>query len=198
MKRALKIGIAAYGAFAYFNYRNQMPGDTTPSLLIDLGATVTKLTGSAMTTSPDGRSQIASREGLRYAVYLDSAGYKTAGIGHLLRPADGALNVGDSVSDAQVQVWFNSDISHAENTVNYYVNVPLTQNQFDALVSAVFNLGSALFKNSDGSETQLLQMLNSYKYNDAAKQLLRFVHAGGVVVAGLETRRVSEYTQFMA
>lgn len=183
---------------AYKSYTTQSPKDTGNSVLIDMGAALKSLAGGNLTTSQAGRDAIAQREGVVYQVYADVAGYLTAGVGHLLRKADGSFQIGDAVSASQVSAWFNADVAHAENTVNFYVTVPLNQNQFDALVSMCFNLGSAMFKNSDGSNTRLLAYLNAGQYDQAAAEMLRWNHAGGVVVAGLTVRRAQEQMQFMA
>lgn len=183
---------------AFYTYRSQNPADTTNGGLVDAGATLKRLTGGDMQTSQAGRDAIIEREGLRDTIYADVAGYLTGGIGHRLTPADGALSVGDVVSTSVIDKWFNDDVRHAENIVIRYTSVPLTQGQFDAFVSAAFNLGSALFVNRDGSDTHFRTALNAGDFNAAYQFLSHFNHAGGVVVAGLTARRQSEITQAMA
>ncbi len=58
---------------------------------------------------------------------------------------------------------FNPDVGFAENAVNKYVKVPLTQNQYDALVSFVYNLGEGNFRKST-----LLKELNFGNYKGVA------------------------------
>lgn len=83
------------------------------------------------------------------------------------------------------------DIAWAEKTVNTYVKVPLTQNQFNALVCFVFNTGIVRFEQST-----LLSLLNQGLYNEVPAQLLRWNVAtiGGVkkTLEGLTNRRKAE------
>src|SRR5258708_81692 len=67
----------------------------------------------------------------------------------------------------------------------------IIQNQFDALVDVVFNLGGASL-----SISQLLREVNSGNFSDAATQFLRWDHVKGVVVQGLLRRRQAEATLF--
>lgn len=199
MKKTLLVIGGAYLAFAYYQYRNQSPIDTSSSVLTDI---LGKFSMNNMITSQAGKNAIAGREGSSYTVYADQAGYLTVGIGHKLTPSDGSYSAGDQVNAAQVNDWFNSDISHAENIVKRYVTSPLSQNEFDALVSAAFNLGSAVFVNANGSTTRLLDALNAGDYSSAASYLLDFSHVrvNGTLVqsAGLLARRESEQQQFLA
>ena len=71
------------------------------------------------------------------------------------------------------------------------VAVPLTQNQFDALVVWVYNLGPTNFKNST-----LLKELNSGNYTAAGNEILRWNKAGGEVLTGLVRRREAEAQLF--
>ena len=189
----------AYVLFAFYNYRNQSPLDSSNSTLTNiLGA----FGMNNLTTSQAGLNAIAEREGTSYTVYRDTAGYLTAGIGHKLRPGDGIFSVGDTVAPATIDKWFASDISHAENIVSRYTVQPLSQNEFDALVSAAFNLGDALFRNADGSQTHFSAALDAGNYSGAADYLLSFDHVrvnGALVVDnGLSARRQSEQQQFLA
>jgi hypothetical protein len=72
------------------------------------------------------------------------------------------------------------------------VKVPLTQNQFDALVSLVYNIGQTAFSNST-----LLKKLNAKDYQGAADQFLRWNKGGGKVMKGLVRRREAERALFL-
>jgi hypothetical protein len=80
----------------------------------------------------------------------------------------------------------------AENSIDQNVKVGLTQNQFDALVSLIYNIGTGGF-----SSSTLLQMINASNFAGAADQFSRFVYSGGVVLQGLVTRRAAERALFM-
>lgn len=152
-------------------------------------------------TSPSGLAAIQKRECLRYNVYKDSAGILTAGVGHKILPKDGVFSVGMVVDGATVMRWFNQDVQIAEDTVNEFVKTPLSQNEFDALVSVVFNTGRALFKNSDGTDTHVMNYLSVGNYSDAADALMQWVHVhvNGVAMIdkGLQNRREGEKEQFL-
>jgi lysozyme len=84
------------------------------------------------------------------------------------------------------------DLKIFERAVNGAVKVPLTQNQFDALVSLSYNIGVGAFKKST-----LLKKLNSGDYKGAANQFDVWVNAGGKRLAGLVRRRAIEKKLFL-
>ena len=84
-----------------------------------------------------------------------------------------------------------TEFEEYEGYVEKYVTVPLTQNQFDALVVWVYNLGPTNFRNST-----LLKELNSGDYTAAGKEIIRWNKAGGKVLAGLGKRREAEAQLF--
>ena len=100
----------------------------------------------------------------------------TGGYGHVLHngkctKTEKAMNVDQPLA---VQ-WMRLDLAKSENTIRQYVRVPLSQQQYDALVSAVYNGGQYIFKDSEtGEPTQLLIDLNNGDYAAAAKDLLDF------------------------
>lgn len=86
---------------------------------------------------------------------------------------------------------FASDLSKFEQAVSLLVKVPLTQYQFDALVSFTYNLGIGSLKSST-----MLKMLNEGYYSNAGLQLLRWTKNDGVEMAGLVRRRKAELKMF--
>lgn len=142
--------------------------------------------------SAAGLDALKVREGLRLAVYLDTAGKPTIGYGHLI----GALeNFAGGITEAQAHDLLAGDVRTAENAVAALVSVPLTQDQFDALCSFCFNVGVSAFRKST-----LLKVLNAGDYEAAREQMGRWVYvtSGGVkmVDSGLQNRRGSEMVQF--
>ena len=85
-----------------------------------------------------------------------------------------------------------NDIARFEPELDSLAKVPLSQNQWDALMSFVYNLGSANL----GPST-LLKLLNAGDYAGAAEQFLRWNKAGGQVLAGLTKRRAAERAMFL-
>ena len=112
-----------------------------------------------MKTSENGLNKLKKREGVRNRAYLDTKGIPTIGVGH----TGPEVYMGLVWTDQQVTDAFADDIQWAEDAVNKYVKVALTQNQFDALVSFVFNIGETAFRRST-----LLRVLNTGDYVEAA------------------------------
>ncbi len=100
---------------------------------------------------------------------------------------------GYKVTRAQADKDLAKDVATAEKAVSQYVRVPVNQNQFDALVSFVYNVGTGAFKNST-----LLRKLNSTDYTGAANELLRWDKAQGKVMNGLTRRREAERELFLS
>ena len=150
-----------------------------------------------MNMSQKGEELLAQWEGFETNVYLDSAGLKTIGVGHLLTKdelSSGKIIInGEPVKYAngltkqQVFELLGQDLTRFDQAVNDGVTVALKQNQFDALVSFSFNVGVSAFKNST-----LLKVLNKGKYDEVPGQLGRWVHSGGHKVQGLVNRRENE------
>ncbi len=141
-----------------------------------------------MKTSDNGLDLIKSFEGLRLEAYLDSVGVLTIGYGHISK-----VSAGDTCTEEQADEWLKSDVERAELCIENSVKVPLTQNQFDALVSFVFNLGCfALGKST------LLRKLNAGDDMAAADEFLNWCHAGGRRIDGLVRRRKEEMELFNA
>jgi len=141
-----------------------------------------------MKTSESGVVFIEGMEGLRLNAYQDRVGVWTNGYGN----THGVVP-GSTITAAQAQSDLLSNIAGSEYVINTVVKVPLTQNQFDALVDFVFNLGSGNFQSST-----LLRLLNQGNYAQAANEFPKWNHAGGVVVDGLTKRRLGEQAMFNA
>lgn len=132
--------------------------------------------------SPEGIALIKQWEGLRLRAYQCSAGVWTIGYGHT-----GNVRAGMEITEEGADALLVSDIAKFERAVAQAVEVPLTQHQFDALVSFVFNVGEGAFKGST-----LLRKLNAVQYDAVPAELMRWVHAGGKRVQGLVNRRAAE------
>lgn len=113
-----------------------------------------------MKTSTEGLRILGQREARRHKAYLDTKGIPTIGVGH----TGPEVYMGLAWTDQQIDDALQDDIQEAEDCINKYCKVPLTQNQFDALVSFVFNVGTTAFRRST-----LLRVLNKGDYEEAAK-----------------------------
>ncbi|HEY1802877.1 MAG TPA: lysozyme [Terracidiphilus sp.] len=137
-----------------------------------------------MHLSGEGLELIKRSEGFRAQVYRDVAGFPTVGYGHLIQHTE---SFPVAITEPQAAALLAKDVLAAELSVARLVKVEITQGQFDALVDFCFNLGAARLAGST-----LLRDLNAGRHDAAAQQLLSWDHAGGVVVAGLKTRREAE------
>ena len=150
-----------------------------------------------MQISENGIEKLIEWEGFKRHVYKDSAGLPTIGVGHLLTQDElrsGKITIrgidtryANGLSDDQVEDLFKQDLASREQLVRTLVQVPLNQNQFDVLVSFVFNIGRGAFQKST-----LLKRLNSGRYEEVPAQLRRWVYSGGELVNGLINRRENE------
>jgi len=139
-----------------------------------------------METSNEGISLIQKFEGCELEAYQCSAGVWTIGYGHTKDVVEGM-----TITKEQAEQMLVDELHEYENYINEYVTVALSQNQFDALVSWVYNLGPANLKAST-----MLKVLNSGKYEDVPAQMKRWNKAGGKVLEGLIRRREAEACLF--
>ena len=121
-----------------------------------------------MKLSEQGIKLIKSFEGLRLAAYRDIAGVWTIGYGSTYYHDGRAVKPGDKLSnETEAAALFGNTLGQYEQAVNKYVAVPITQNQFDAMVSFTYNTGTYALKAST-----LLKKLNEKDYPGAADQFL--------------------------
>jgi lysozyme len=143
-----------------------------------------------MQFSTTGLELLKKLEGFRAKPYADSGGKMTVGYGHLIVPGDGVA-IGDIIDPVKATELLSKDVKYAVDGVNNNVTSSITQNQFDALVIFVYNVGVTAFKNST-----LLKMLKAGDVAGASEQFLRWDKVNGVSISGLHTRRVAEQTLF--
>lgn len=139
-----------------------------------------------METSRVGRDFIKGYESLRLSAYDDGVGVVTIGYGHTATARPGMV-----ITRAQAEQLFLRDLAPKERCVNSAVRVPLSQSQFDALVSLAFNIGCGAFQNST-----LLKHLNAGNYRAAAAEFPKWNKGGGKVLGGLVKRRAAEVRMF--
>lgn len=130
----------------------------------------------------------------RCTTYKCPAGVNTIGYGTTKYSNGKAVQMGDIIT--QDEALF--EMTHEMNkicapAIAKHVKVPLTQGQYDALVSFIFNCGAGAFSGST-----LLQLLNLGKYVEAGDQLLRWNKAEGQVLDGLTRRREQERALFLS
>ena len=144
------------------------------------------LGASNMQLSEEGISLIKHFEGCGLEAYQDSVGIWTIGYGTIK-----GVKEGDQINQDEAEHLLQEEMPEYEGYINEMVNVPLEQNQFDALCSWVFNLGPKTL-----SESTLLRVLTDGKYDEVPEQIVRWNKAGGQVLEGLVRRRQAEADMF--
>ena len=144
-----------------------------------------------MKTSENGKQLIISFEGIKLNAYKCPAGVPTIGVGNTFYLNGNKVKIGDKITLPQAMELFESLLPKYEKTVLDAIKVPLTQSQFDALVSWVYNLGPNNLKSSS-----MLRVLNEGKYDEVPAQMKRWNKASGKVLAGLTRRREAEGLMF--
>lgn len=135
-----------------------------------------------------GLELIKSFEGFSAYPYQDSAGVWTIGYGHTKK-----VNSWSSpVTEEEAGDLLRADLADAEADVEAQITAALNDNQFAALVSLVFNAGTAPLERTLGT------LLNSGDYEGAADEFLKWDHVDGRLSAGLARRREAERGLFVS
>jgi GH24 family phage-related lysozyme (muramidase) len=175
--------LAFKGHNAWYVYR--------PTVQIWHDGKMVALTSSQTTSigkiNANGLRILKSMEGLRLEAYLDPVGVWTIGYG-----TTAGVVSGMQISPAQAEEFLKKDLATFEAAIANIVKVPLTDDQFSALVSFVYNIGATEFAGST-----LLQLLNQKDYQGAADQLLRWNKGGNQELPGLTRRRQAERALFL-
>jgi lysozyme len=129
-----------------------------------------------------GLALVRTCEGLRLEAYRDGVGIWTIGYGHTRGVAPG-----DVIGAERAELLLEADLLEAESVVSRLVKVSLSDNQFAALVSFVFNEGEGAF-----AKNTLLKKLNGGGYGLVPACLQSWIFAGGKVEQGLVRRRAAE------
>ncbi|WP_336276960.1 lysozyme [Bartonella sp. CB178] len=137
--------------------------------------------------SKKGLALIKQWEGLRLHAYRDSAGVWTIGYGHTSQAGKPFVQEGMRLTERQAENLLQKDLKQFENTVEQAVAVPLTDEQFAALVSFCYNVGMKAFCNST-----LLKKLNEGDYESVPIELQKWTRAGKKRLQGLVYRRAAE------
>lgn len=141
--------------------------------------------------SKQGLDLICRFEGFSPVIYICPAGYPTIGYGHLITEANKERFL-DGVDEDEALELLRSDVGKAERTVLRLITVPLTQGQFDALVSFTFNLGSGALQRST-----LRRKVNREEHHDVPAEFMKWVWADGRKLKGLVKRRAAEVKMYV-
>ena len=135
-----------------------------------------------MKTSPKGIALIKEFEGLRLKAYLCPGGVWTIGYGHTAGVKPGMV-----ISEAQAEEYLKADLISFERYLNG-LGLALNQNQFNALISLIYNIGIGNFQKS----TLLRKARINANDNSIMDEFLRWVYSKGRVLPGLQRRRLRE------
>ena len=127
-------------------------------------------------------------EGFSPTVYACPSGVPTLGFGS----THGITMDSPPITEEEGLELLMLDIAKFERGVNRLIDVPLNQNQFDALTSFAFNLGNGALQAST-----LRKKVNREDYEGAADEFPRWVFAGGRKLNGLVKRRYAERALFL-
>lgn len=158
--------------------------------------------------SAAGKAEMEQFEGRRNKLYddatgktiaraVDAKGFPTIGVGHLVSKTDSVYD-GKTLSDAEIDKLFAADVGWAEDIING-LGLPLKQNQFDALVSFVYNVGpgkkgvkDGLITLRNGNPSSVLRNMRAGNIQAAGDSMLSWTRSAGVVMSGLVKRRQAE------
>ena len=135
-----------------------------------------------MKTSPKGIALIKEFEGLRLKAYKCPGGVWTIGYGHTA-----GVKPGMTITEEQAEQFLKEDLIVFEKAVNNQ-NLFINQNQFDSLVSLIYNIGIGNFQKS----TLLRKARINANDNSIMDEFLRWVYSKGGVLPGLQRRRLRE------
>lgn len=140
-----------------------------------------------MKISETGLNLIKRFEGFRAEAYKCAAGVWTIGYGHT-----NGVKKGMIIDELKAETFLMIDVQKCEYAINTLVKTELNQNQFDALVSFIYNVGTEKF-----TKSTMLKFLNAGHFPLAAGQFDRWNKVKGVVCQGLVNRRKAEKELFL-
>lgn len=145
-----------------------------------------RLVATVLALSSVGAVGIVAHEGMKRVAYVDPVGIVTVCAGHTR-----TAQLGQVKTEAECAELLKQDVKDAEAAVKRLVKTPLTQAQFDSLVSLVFNIGQSNF-----AKSTMLKKINANDCWGAGKEFDKWVLAKGQVLPGLVKRRADERKNF--
>jgi len=134
----------------------------------------------------EGLDLICRFEGFSANIYICPAGYPTIGYGHVVKKYE-MEKFKAGIYEDTAMVLLKTDVQIAEQAVLLFIKVPLTDNQFNALVSFTYNLGSGALQRST-----LRHKVNAEDHHDVPDEFKKWVWGGSRKLPGLIKRRAAE------
>lgn len=144
-----------------------------------------------MKISRSGIDLITRWEGCKLSAYKDGGGVWTIGYGHTSAAGAPEVKAGLKISLQDAKDIFTRDVVKYEAAVDKAINRPMTQGQFDAMVSLCYNIGPGAFAGST-----LVRKFNAGDVAGAKKAFGSWIKDNGKVVKGLQNRRADEQNHF--
>lgn len=143
----------------------------------------------ALAISVAGLGGIAVHEGYRDKAYIPVPGdVPTIGYGNTTYEDGSKVKIGDTITRKRAEELLGNKVNMFERQMKSCVKVPLSQNEYDAYTSLTYNIGGQAFCNST-----LVRKLNTYDYEGACKEILKWDKFRGNALPGLTKRRQQEY-----
>lgn len=143
----------------------------------------------ALVLSAAGFTGVKIHEGFRDTAYIPVPGdVPTLGYGSTTHEDGSKVKLGEKITREEADKLLRNKVSGFEKALKGCVKVPLSQNEYDAYVSLEYNIGSTAFCGST-----LVKKLNTYDYDGACKEILKWDKFKGKPLPGLTKRRVQEY-----
>ena len=143
----------------------------------------------------EGVKLLKKFEGFSATVYKDIAGLPTIGYGHLIRPGETFTRITEAQADALLRQDVNAAEAGVQRALKPETLAKLSPNQYNALVSLAYNIGTGAF-----AKSTLVKLLNQGFITQAGDQFVLYnkVRQGGQLVAskGLTNRRLAEQALF--
>lgn len=153
-----------------------------------------------MRTSAEGVAFIKSFESFSGTPYLCPAGVPTIGYGITRYPNGRRVSLSDpAIDEGAAGALLRTILADVERAVSDLVDVPLSQGEFDALVSFAMNVGTDIDEDAIAEglgDSTLLRKLNAGDYEGAASEFAKWNKSKGRVLAGLTRRRAAEARMF--
>jgi lysozyme len=128
-------------------------------------------------------------EGCKLTRYIDACGFPTIGIGHLCHNGDNLFEI----TEEEAEGLLHTDLQIAGQGITRLIDIPLNDNQYTALISFVYNLGSGILQAST-----LRKVINRGDFEDVPEQFERWIYGGARKLPGLIARRKAEAQLFEA
>jgi len=143
--------------------------------------------------SEKGYALIRDMEGFRGEAYLDTGGVWTIGFGTIKYPDGSRVRKGDVCTRGQAEVWLKNDSAWVDACLDRSIKTKISQNQFDALASFVYNIGETAF-----TKSTMLTLINQKNLTGATNQFDRWIFDNGKRIQGLVNRRIKEKALYLA